>query len=460
MWLYVPSTPSPCAPEAAGSTGPLSWQSQLLAQSCVWRGKHSPSLIWSRRCETVSWLRRLSTVMCEPSLADASVAAWMASSGVFPASPTASPESASGATTSAICGDRLAVSSPSPAPGSSGSKTSAGCSPKAARSGYEETFSAWAARLRAASSARRKSALARSASASSSSAWPTPRASEAGPDFAMADRSTTGMALPALAATWPTPVVGDGNGAKGYLSHGSVKLSLHGLAVTGGMPTTGLWPSPMARDTKGVDRTELRSKNTRPLNEAVAHWNTPRASDGEKGGPGQRFTDGGGMPLVAQAVTWATPSVAMVTGGQTSRSGDRRDELLLNGQAAGLSSSLGQPIMLAGLLSPNTTLSAYLRSRAMTCSTLRSETRALARMGARSRGKKWAHEGPIRPFVRPAFRKQLNPLFVGDLMGWPPGLTSFACSATASLIWRERMRSALWRLSLPEGPPAQLSLFG
>ncbi len=38
--------------------------------------------------------------------------------------------------------------------------------------------------------------------------WPTPRASEAGPDFAKATRSKTGMALPAVAALtapWPTP---------------------------------------------------------------------------------------------------------------------------------------------------------------------------------------------------------------------------------------------------------------
>ncbi len=38
--------------------------------------------------------------------------------------------------------------------------------------------------------------------------WPTPRASEAGPDFAKAKRSKTGMALPAVAALamWATPM--------------------------------------------------------------------------------------------------------------------------------------------------------------------------------------------------------------------------------------------------------------
>jgi hypothetical protein len=63
-------------------------------------------------------------------------------------------------------------------------------------------------------------------------------------------------------------------------------------------------------------------------------------------------------------------------------------------------------------------------------------------------------------------RRSLNPLFVEWLMGWPPGWTlvawtAFGCSETALSLWKQRMRSALLSLGLPqEAPPAQLALFG
>ncbi|WP_234902282.1 hypothetical protein [Agrobacterium rubi] len=63
-------------------------------------------------------------------------------------------------------------------------------------------------------------------------------------------------------------------------------------------------------------------------------------------------------------------------------------------------------------------------------------------------------------------RRSLNPLFVEWLMGWPPGWTLLAwtdsgCSATELSHWKQRMRSALLSLGLPqEAPPAQLALFG
>lgn len=61
---------------------------------------------------------------------------------------------------------------------------------------------------------------------------------------------------------------------------------------------------------------------------------------------------------------------------------------------------------------------------------------------------------------RPA-RRTLNPSFVEWLMGWPPGWTDSACSATELSRFKQRMRSALSQLGLPrEAPPAQLALFG
>jgi len=41
--------------------------------------------------------------------------------------------------------------------------------------------------------------------------WPTPRASEAGPDFAKLDRSKTGISLQTAVAMWPTPRACEGD---------------------------------------------------------------------------------------------------------------------------------------------------------------------------------------------------------------------------------------------------------
>ena len=170
--------------------------------------------------------------------------------------------------------------------------------------------------------------------------------------------------------------------------------------ATGGSDCSGSrWPAPTSRDHRSLEASEAtHDRNARPLSEFVGMWSTPRASDSEKGGPNQSF-GGGGTPLPAQAQQWAAPTV-------------RSSEPLLKGQAATLASSLPAP--------PTST------------------------------------DGePSSPEHR-----SLSPQFVEWLMGWPPGWTSFACSATALSHWKQRMRSALWQLGLtPEDQPAQMSLF-
>jgi hypothetical protein len=156
-----------------------------------------------------------------------------------------------------------------------------------------------------------------------------------------------------------------------------------------------LWPTPIARDDRSIyARPTTHGKNSRPLSEAVG--------------------------------LWATPTVADTEGGRLSRSGDRKDELLLRGQAKALHSRQDPQT-----LPPGETSSA---------------------------------SGLI-----------LNPLFVEWLMGWPAGFTGLilgprlrapsawtgcAYSEMALFRWRRHMRSALLRLPLPNVPPAQLDLFG
>jgi hypothetical protein len=68
--------------------------------------------------------------------------------------------------------------------------------------------------------------------------WPTPRASEAGPDFAKLNRSKTGISLQTAVAMWPTPKAIDGKPVAAlWKGHGEIFRTKNGtlrrLAKTG-----------------------------------------------------------------------------------------------------------------------------------------------------------------------------------------------------------------------------------
>jgi hypothetical protein len=274
-----------------------------------------------------------------------------------------------------------------------------------------------------------------SASASSSSvsgplgsARPTPKVLQGGPNSNREARGAGGPDLqemvlevsPTLSASaWPTPTSLSFKDSHQPGNSYSMNKTLDMAENLSELAR----PTPTARDHRSIHASEdTHDRNSRPLSEAVGSWastwSTPRASDGEKGGPGQSF-GAGGVPLASQTALWCTPAVADVTGGRTSRSGDRKDELLLNSQAKALST----------LPDPET-------------------------------------PEPGAPSSRAG--RTLNPLFVEMLMSWPPGWTllcgngsiDYACSATAFTLWQQRMRSALSQLVSPPEAPAQLSLFG
>jgi hypothetical protein len=163
--------------------------------------------------------------------------------------------------------------------------------------------------------------------------WPTPRASEAGPDFAKADRSKTGMALPAVAALtaplWPTPTslspAKDGNNEAGN----SAAIRQHALAM---------WRTPRANDYKGglypdSDSNRPASDHFLPDQVNFAMWATPSARDW-KDTPGMAQTgidpDGSTRSRLDQlprqvAAMWPTPRVAAVRTGASSM--DRQDSM-------------------------------------------------------------------------------------------------------------------------------------
>lgn len=247
-------------------------------------------------------------------------------------------------------------------------------------------------------------------------------------------------------------------------------------------------------------------------------WSTPRASDGEKGGPHQSFT-AGGVPLPAMTARWPTPMSLSFDGSHqpgNNRSGNKMLEIAANwltpntvDSKGGSRQSPGQiqlthqasnwptiraaeagqyqydrcdrgkrrptltgavaigpslhPFrqMPSGETSLQPILSAFRRYRATTCSVMKSELRWLIRRSIRAEKQGWR-----RVFTRPSFRRHLNPRFAEWLMGWPDhwtqhASTGSACSAMALSRYRQRMRSALLALPLP-GEPAMMQpdLFG
>lgn len=107
--------------------------------------------------------------------------------------------------------------------------------------------------------------------------WPTPNTPSGGPNTKSTPKHTGGMDLDgaALLASWPTTSASDGDGGR------------------------------MSKDPAAKKRPSGTKKQTN-LNDAVAltGWNTPRATDGSKGGPGQT---GGALPADAALASWATP---------------------------------------------------------------------------------------------------------------------------------------------------------
>jgi len=424
-WIYVPSTSSVCVPEEADSISDSSWRFQVLEASCWSRGKPTRSRNWYQLWKRGLWLQRLCGAMCSPSAAETGVAQWTASLVESRANHTVSLASDSAKKTNAISGPMQGESSSSPGRGSASLKTSAAWSHRADSSEFGETFDGLVSRLRLDCSRRRKSAPVTSGSESSSSQWRTPT-----------DDSNRGGAQSGLKR----------------LQAGHT-MNLQDQVVD--FRVESARPTPATRDYKGANSADhlengTGRKHLDQLPNFVQHiWSTPRASDGEKGSPNQDF-GAGGTPLPAQAVqwqtpkvapgaytrdrgqkgqerlsvegqarseTWSTPSVADVMGGRLSRDRDRSDELLMNGQAASLSSHLDQMTYPVGGISSTE-------------------------------------------------RRSLNPVFVEYLMGWPLGWTLLAwtdlgCSATALCHFKQRMRSELLRIGLPpEAPLVQPDLFG
>lgn len=170
MWLHVPATMLPSAPEVEDLTSPSDSLCQMLAASCTWKTKSAQPASWRRVLRTTRWTTRLSGLTYEPSTLKRGVESWMASLEDFLAPPTPSQGSKPEPTTPATSGPSVRDSYEKPDPDGPSLKTWAeafGTTTDAS----DQTLRALATGTRQASSRRRKSV--RRTSESDSSSWPT-----------------------------------------------------------------------------------------------------------------------------------------------------------------------------------------------------------------------------------------------------------------------------------------------
>lgn len=154
--------------------------------------------------------------------------------------------------------------------------------------------------------------------------------------------------------------------------------------------------------------------------------------------------------------------MACSTGGQTSRSGARKGELLITGQAQLVSFLLDRGIFEAGLellnSDPTSPPSSGETSMWPTPMAKMVDIDSMERMKTAGYVRT-AQKEAGQPYLA-RVSSVLNPGFVEWLMGWPTGWTASACSATELSRFKRHMRSALSQLTSHAAPPAQLSLFG
>ncbi len=218
------------------------------------------------------------------------------------------------------------------------------------------------------------------------------------------------------------------------------------------------WPT--ATTSNGGDNTNSKSVKERGhgnnLTGIAMAWPTPTANDWKGSGPTLERSDGqmrGDRLGYATEQLWYTPNVP--NGGRTLSS----DTSSTGKTADGVKRQVGLENQANWWMTPRShEVGQYQYSRGDKTKPVETLTgQALSHQGLETQtdGEKSSPE-----------RRSLNPLFVEWLMGWPPGWTllawtDFGCSAMELFHWKQRMRSALLSLGLPqEAPPAQLALFG
>jgi hypothetical protein len=293
---------------------------------------------------------------------------------------------------------------------------------------------------------------------------------------------------------WPTPSAALHNDAEQPETFEARRARLQAQGINGngaGTPLTmavKMWPTPTANDFKGsgptLERADGKMRGDRLDYATEQCWSTPRASDGEKGGPNQSF-GAGGVPLVGQAVNWQTPRSHEV--GQWQRNPKGEVFATLTGQAmkevwatpttaherTHTPRKVDHGEQLANQVDrwPTPTSLSFGDSHQPGNSRSYNETMRLA---SSLPVPETPQDGQPSSPSAPTSRRQLNPDFVEWLMNWPPEWINCVSLGTASSPsklrspsqrsfedWQHAVRMEVLRLdcSTPP-PPQQLSLLG
>jgi hypothetical protein len=181
------------------------------------------------------------------------------------------------------------------------------------------------------------------------------------------------------------------------------------------------------------------------LEHQVKTWSTPRATDGEKGGPNQAF-GAGGVPLPSQAANWPTPNCA---DHKTSADWPHKGGNPTLVMAASLHSLPAPPNrngrpFLTPIPFSNPPLDGSISGR------LLAEILVYRGWSTRSGGAAgWRGTWTRQP------RRQLNPKFVELLMRWPIGWSGFGSLETGLIPWLHGMRGAISTLAIARDASAR-----
>lgn len=348
-WLYTPSNFLPASACLARECEPGSdtWASKLAA-SATSSGKLMQPQFWRRVSKAAPWTRLLSGLTFAHSMLDAGTEQWIASLRDSRAKTSASPDGAQ----------------------------------------------AWMARDPASSS---KSCALPTIAVRGSSFWRTSQASLLPPPplWTRPKATLTSAQPPASWENWPT-AGGTRNGSLFQRPTWAPAMAGNGGSVSRG----GTWLTPHGMS--GMDSKTGRPGAGGEFAKQATNWATPRATDGEKGGPNCR--GGRGDPILAgQAVQWPTPAA------RDSKGANSEQHCTLTGGG-------------------------------------RKHMDQLANFVAYSPLAQQTIDGPTSSPLTPASRRLLNPLFGAWLMGWPSTWViadPHACDASAMASYRSRLQQQL-----------------
>ena len=291
---------SACALDTEALSLDCTEQSEVCARSLFVRSRPSPLRTWSAKWKRDSWTQHLSGRILKPSLGQRFATEWTSSLVVTPASPSVQPGSAEAKTTQGTCGPTSQTAFDFSDPGAASLRTSKDISAWGCPTS-SKTWQEWVTERRGAYSARLNAV--RHTSASGSSSWPSPVASEVRQGFQDRSRGMKGSQeslTTVVIKGWPTPNAADslqGGTTQGSRKDPNLSIAVHGhpapvnSSMDGSRPGLSqegrLWMTPksgacgMTATTSGrpLERATQLTTQVHVVEKQVKSWATPRVHE-------------------------------------------------------------------------------------------------------------------------------------------------------------------------------------